>query len=442
MNNTVLIESKLRQKLRLTCTILCVFCLCAIAVLVCIVMIGNKNLNGQVTEIEGVLDKVYEKESNVISMKDEKEYNVVWASNLDVDLNEYKDKTVTLVVTQEAFAGANPWVLGLIVDNETIVDYNETLIYKTESNNELKTVIISVTVILCVITCGVFIWRFNVKPHTERPLLTEFAEFLSQRQPTCPERKSLIVYLCVYIGLMFALMLTGVILSPTAETINDLPSAAVIVLWVLVGVAIIGAAGVVILLVWLNRREIEFYNDNLPFDFSDISHAPLRKKVKEELQQELRKERDLHPDTYADGGNGYDITFDEKGVLLSEPYDYDASAYLPDADDVFAITGDKSPLGQVVIKLSYEELNLEAVPHFRKGSRPMMIIVKSRLQKNSRFPEELVNDIHIPLDANFQKTLNKFNVKVENLDYLLSNKKQLMLENCLILFKNRGKIKK
>lgn len=440
MNNTVLVESKLRQKLKLTCTLLCVFCLCAIAVLVCVAMICNKNLNGQVTEATGTLDKVYETESNVLTLHDGKDYNVVWSKDIDVDMNDFKGKTVTLVVTQETFAGANPWVLGLVVDNKTFVDYRDTLDYQTKSNNEVKTIVIIVTAVLCAATCGVFIWRFNVKPVVERELYKEFGEFLSLRQPTCPERKITVVYSCVYIALIFALLFTSIILDPDSETMTELATAAEVVLWILIGVSAIGLIGLVVLLNWTTRREIDFYAKNLPFDFYDISHAQLRKKVKAQLQQELLKDRQLHPDTYADGGNGYDVTFEENGVSLVAQYDNNEPEPLPEAEDVFTYNDNAVSKNTNAIRLSYEQLNLEAVAYYRKGNRPMMIIVKSRLTRSNVFPEEFVNDIHIPFDSNLQHTLQKFNVKVENLDYLLENKKRLMLENCLIVGKNKGKM--
>ena len=59
-----------------------------------------------------------------------------------------------------------------------------------------------------------------------------------------------------------------------------------------------------------------------------------------------------------------------------------------------------------------------------------MIIIKSRLKPQVDFPEDLVNDLHIAFDVNLQNTINAFNVPVENLDYLLENKKRLMLANC------------
>ncbi len=209
------------------------------------------------------------------------------------------------------------------------------------------------------------------------------------------------------------------------------------------------------LLFWLGKEEINFYDKNFPFDFSDISHIQMRKKAKEELQQQILKEYAEHPDTFADGGNGYDVTFDEKGVTLTlqmplwdenEESAFPQQTEMPSADAVFGensvtdINGKTEiNFNKTIMSFTYEQLNFEALAHFRKNIHPMTVIIKSRLNRTDDFPEEFVNDIHIALDINLLNTLKKFNIKVENLDYLLQNKKQLMLENCLTFSKNKGK---
>ena len=89
----------------------------------------------------------------------------------------------------------------------------------------------------------------------------------------------------------------------------------------------------------------------------------------------------------------------------------------------------ETPRNVPSLTLTYGELNFEAIAHYRRNDHPMMIIIKSRLTKTD-LPEEFVNDLHIALDVNVLKTVQTFNVPVENLQYLLDNKKALMLENC------------
>lgn len=458
MNNTVLIENKIRQKLKLICALMCVISLFFITALVCVFLVGRQTLNGQTNEVSGVLSEIYTEEGdNTVTIDKDKHYNVVWndADN-GIDLNDYIDKTVTLIVTRDTFA-SNPWALGLVINGETVVDYKITLDIQTAANNNLKIIFSAVAAVLCAATCGLFIWRFNLQPVKERELYKEFGEFLSQRQPTCKERKILLIYVAVYIGILIALLLTAVLIDPNADTISELCSAAKGVLWALLAVCIAGLAGALALNRWIARKEIDFYAEKLPFDFSDISHTLMRKKLKEQLQQEILKDYADHPDTYADGGNGYDVTFEKGGVSLTLPFDEEETQQIqntpmPSANEVFGemnqndsretsdnlIVTNKSRL-----QLSYEELNLEAVAYFRKNCcRPMVIIVKSRIEKTDKLPEEFTNDIHIPFDINLFNTLNKYDVKVEGLEYLLENKKQLMIDNCLNFRKNKRKIEK
>lgn len=446
MDNTVLVESKIRQKLKLACTLMCVFCLIFIAFVVIVAMIEKHNLNGQTDEVSGVLSEVYVEGSNTLTIDGDKLYNVVWNDKeSNIDMTTLQGKTITLIIARNTFA-SNPWAFGLVVDGETIVDYQATLSSKRASNNEMKTVVIAVAAVFCVATCGLFIWRFNIQPLVERELYKEFGEFLSQRQPTSPKRKIMIVYVAVYFAVILALFVTSVVLDPEAETIPELSTAAKAVLWTLLAFVVVGLAGLFVLKEWLARQEINFYNEKLPFDFNDISHAPLRKKVKVELQKEILKEREAHPHTYADGGNGYDVTFDKTGVTLTVPMDEFAPSatpqQMPDAEAVFGdnpFDENEASVNKNALFLTYEQLNFEAIAYYRKNVRPMMIIIKSRLAKTEDLPEEFVNDIHIPFDANLLRTLNSFNVKVENLEYLLQNKKRLMLENCLTFSKNKSK---
>lgn len=460
MKNTVLVESKTRQRLKMACALMCVFCLCFIAVLVCVVMIGSQTLNGQTDEITGVLNEVYVDDTNTVIIDKDKHFNVVWDDEeYGIKLADFIGKTVTLTVTHDTFSASNPWALGLSADGQTIVDFKTTLDKKTAENNEIKTVVIIVTAILCVATCGLFIWRFNIAPLAERELYGEFAEYLSARQPTCKQRKWMIAYVAVYFALVVALLITTVLIDPNAETIPELVPAAKAVLWTMLAVTVVGGIGIFVFREWITYKEIDFYAEKLPFDFTDISHAPLRKTVKEQLQQEILKEHNEHPHTYADGGNGYDATFGENGVTLSIPlddWDPDMQPHnnveMPDANAVFCDTAatentvaaeqNRVPENRVVMTLSYDELNFEAVAHFRKGARPMMIVIKSRLERKESFPEEFVNDLHFAFDSNLQNTLNLFNAKVDNLEELLNNKKQLMLENCLTFRKKNAKTTK
>ncbi|MCM1195270.1 MAG: hypothetical protein NC332_04975 [Firmicutes bacterium] len=431
MNNTVLVESTLRQKLRLTCVLLCIFCMISIVSLILISVIGKVNLNGQTSEVTGELQEVFKSGSNVLTFSNGDEYNVVWDENTVVDWDAYSGKTITLIVSQSTFGDSNPWIFGLVVEGETVVDHVAVIAAKTAQNNEMKTVVAIITAVMCVGTCAVFIWRFNVKPTTEHPLYEQFAEFLIFRQPVCKQRKTLIIVTAVWTVAFFLLFFAAAIIGAIIGTdeVNSV-EAALMITGACIGA--IGACVSIILSKWVFKKEIDFYAEKLPFDFSDISHISMRKKYKEELQSEILKDRELNPHTFADGGNGYDVVFGEKGVTLKVPFDGDDMIAPPDAEEVFALNGD--PFGGEDVKpnlfFTYGEMNFEAIAHYRKNSRPMMIIIKSRLERRNDFPEEFVNDVHIALDVNLLNTLKEFNVEAENLQYILDNKKLLMRENC------------
>lgn len=91
-----------------------------------------------------------------------------------------------------------------------------------------------------------------------------------------------------------------------------------------------------------------------------------------------------------------------------------------------------------VLSLTYEQLNLELVPYYFVGmqqqqKRPLVAVVKSRISDEVKqevdLPEYFVHDLHMLFDVNMLDTLVKFNVPIEGVDELLSNKKQLILAN-------------
>lgn len=445
MKNTVTVEKPLRRNLKLASALMCVISLCFIAVLVSVAQIGKLNLNGQVTNVTGVLTGVFEEESNALTIDGDKFFNVVWGDDEDVNFEDYKGKEITIVTSQKTFGASNPWVLGLIVDGETIVDYNKTIQSKTAENDELKTVFIAVTAVVCVATCAVMIWRFNTPPLVERVLYHEFAEFACNRQPPCPERKKMLWYVCGFIIGLVALAIPSLVLDANAETFADMSPVGLAFAIGWIAYAVLGIAVTIVLRVWADHREKKFYAEKLPFDFSDISHFTMRKSVKEKMQQELRKAYDDNPDLYPDGGNGYDVLFQEGRAHVQvaeyEQQKNNAQIVAPSAEEVFGSTDTNTdtakpadtydePTYRTIMTLTYDEMNLEAVAHYRKCARPMTIIIKSRLTKNADFPDEFENDLHFVLDSNLLGTLRKYNVAVENLDYILNNKAQLMKENC------------
>lgn len=439
MKNTVTVEKKIISRLKIATFVLFIFCCLMIFMLVCTKMIQKQNLNGQIYERTGEITKIDEQDGvDYITLKvDDKttyEFNSVLGD--EFDWQPYLNQTVTVIVPQQTFAWSNPWILGLKDGENVVVDYNTVLEQKRQENNEMVLVSAILTGVLAAATLAAFIWRVNITPTVESPLDKQFAEFAYDRQPTCPERKTFTIVTCVYAAFIIILgMLCSILTSTTGE--DKLNTTGIVLISVFGFVAVFGAVALIILSRWAFRREIDFYADKLPFDFSDISHAHIRKSVKEELQKQIKAEREAYPHIYGDGGNGYEAEFTPDGINLYVNFDY-GTEQSTDISQVFSdIPSESDPFGDgartvnvPAVTLTYEELNLEARSFYRRKTHPMLIIVKSRLVRRDDFPEEFANDLHFLLDSNLLKTLKTFDVKVENLDYLLENKKQLMLENC------------
>lgn len=441
MQNTVLVERKLRQNLMYALVILFIFCALMIAMLVCFSMIGKQNLNGNVTNVDGTIAKAERDDSiNVVTLTQEngeKQYNIVWDENkYNVDWTRYIDKKVTLVTATQTFGASNTWALGLKVDNVVIVDYNDTITVKRAENKEMITIAAIIAGILGIATCGVFIWRVNINPTVERPLAEQYAEFLTHRQPTCPARKKMLIGLVVWLIVWIIFMILFICFTP-AEDNAPLGTLATVFLTLFLTVTVGGLVAFPVIARVVFRQEIDFYENKLPFDFTDISFAPMAKKVKTQLQKEIKEERERYPHIHGDGGNGYDVEFTYVGVNLYEMFNFNSHTQANNVSDVFPDMPKEStpfygetPGNVPVLSFTYDELKFEAVAHYRSNDHPMMIIIKSRLARRDDMPDAFANDLHFAFDINLLKTIETFNIPVENLQFLLENKKTLMLENC------------
>ena len=129
--------------------------------------------------------------------------------------------------------------MGLETDEGTVVDFNDTLKSKRESNDTMILVCAVLAGVLGVATCGVFIWRVNLSPTVERPLDKQYCEFLVQRQPVCPQRRILtIVSLCF----VAAILIFGTVSASLSGLAEDNPTLVTpsIVIAVLLAAILIG----------------------------------------------------------------------------------------------------------------------------------------------------------------------------------------------------------
>lgn len=436
MKNTILTQSKIRTSLQAVITVLIIFCIMMVFMLVSFKQVGDITLSGETAEVTGVITKI---DGSEVTLDNGKEYNVVCDK---VEMNDYLNKEVTLITPLETYS-SNPWILGLVVNGETLVNAQENLAEHKESNDSGILASAVITGVLAVALCVVIVWFINSKRVEEKPLLHAYCETFAQRQPGSPSTKSTAIAIIVWLVLITALTIITPFVASDAETAEYMTATDFILLGLWLVVFFGGLIPFIVLTKIAFRKEVEMYAEKFPFDFTDITHIRMKKAMKEQLQKDLIADREKHPHLYGDGGNGYDVTFEQGGVVLTPPFYEDE---LPETEDkteyIFSdmpknetssevFEGMGAPIEKPnAIRLSYERLNFEAVAHYRRNTKPLMVVIKSRIADNSDLPQEFQNDLHLLLDVHLLKTLQTFNVPVENLQYILDNKFQLMKENC------------
>lgn len=430
MNNKIIMERPLRRRL-LTALIAIVVFMVAFAInLLVLRAISAKNYSGHVNEVLGVVEEVNhdEDDDGVSIVVNGTRYNANTVARFteNLRLDELLNQTVTLYTTQTQ-VGNTPWVLGIKQGDELLADYESVIAAGKEENKEVMTVFGICAGISFVAACGVYVWRLRVPATAEYDLAQKYSEYSFARQPNCPEYKWLWKYILIYLSytLIYAIVtaLVGSVVKNTATQIAVSVSLSV--------VFVVGTVGVFAVLNWVVKKEREFYVKNFPFDFTDVSHVFMRKKFKEQLQAELNAEHAEHPHRYGDGGNGYTVEFSDTGLKF---YLYDEYDEEPSAESVF---GEQEGATKYLCTVDYATLNFEALPFYRKKDHPLTVVIKSRLN-DWDLPDELkpsstverINDVHIVLDSNLLASLRQFDVSVENLQYILDNKEQLIQENC------------
>ncbi|MCH5157105.1 MAG: hypothetical protein J1G02_04430 [Clostridiales bacterium] len=395
-----------------------------------------KNYSGEVIEVTGEIQEVnyHDDDNGVDIVVNGTKYNAnrLAAYNGDLNLDELKNQTVTLYITKTQ-VGKISWVLGLMQGDQVLADYKQ-VIEQGRDENRNTMIVFGVCAGVCLAAaCGVYVWRMRISPTKEYDLAQKYAEYNLARQPSCPEYRIFFMCLLIYTIVVIACMTTIGIVCDSVDN-ETIPVAIGVSLG---GIALLCTIGMLIIIpLWIFKKEREFYVSNFPFDFSDVSKIPMRKKFKEQLQAELNTERELHPHRYGDGGNGYTVEFSETGLKI---YDFDAlyNDETPNTEEVFGVQDTERDERRLLCVMDYQTLNFEALPFYRKTNKPMAVVIKSRLNESDlpdalkpKSENENANDIHIIFDSNLLATLRHFNVPVENLDYILDNKEQLIAENC------------
>lgn len=424
MHNKVFLPSHRYMRLRTASATLFIIALIFVGLMIFVGVLNGRNFNGEVAQLSGEVTFVDEDKDGyfLIELDGKTRYTASPIRSMYDDWQSLLGKQVTLTLPQKQVNSTYRWIIGVQVGDNVIVDYRETLQNRRVLNRNALIALGVFLGALIVSSGAVYAWQKNTSPTVERDLAPSYCDFTADRQPCCPLYRKLPIISFGYAMLVSVLCLIDTLIRAYV------PNNRVVIAVAVVAVIICAAATVLLLLttyLWLPQKEREFYAENYPFDFNDISHVAMRKKFKEQLQKELTAEAEAYPHRYGEGGNSLLCDFTEKGVTLSLETNPDEK---PSADEVFGEGGEDMVH---LCDLTYEELNFEAVPHYRKKDRPLFIVVKSRLQPTERLENlGIYNDIHIVLDSNLLATLRHFGVQVENLDYLLENKAQLMKENC------------
>ena len=439
MNNKVLVPNEKYQLLKAVALLILLPAVMAIILLFTFRATDTRNYNGNVIEISGIVFRVdVDEDGAEILLSNNETYNAnrIKSCYPDFDLKSLRNKQITIYVPEKQIGvRPQPWVIGIKQGDVTLVDYHKVI---ADGKAEAKLGMIisgSIAGALFAISVGFYLWKMRVSPIKEEDLYKDYCEFEKLRQPSCPQYKLLSIAVVVYLVLTLVCCIVIGAVCESNENIGVQISVSVVMCLIFAW----STVAILLLPWWLAKKERQFYVENFPFDFTDISHIIVhgkQKKYKQELQAELIETRKNFPHRHFDAGNGFVVDFTENGV---EFFDEEAGFATPCADFVFGEGSEEAKLAPPVYKLTYQQLNLEALPYYRPKDHPLTVVVKSRIEDNFGLPEEMQNDLHFMLDSNLLATLLHFDVAVENLQYILDNKAQLIKENCTGRKKKKGK---
>ena len=441
MNNTIKCSSQVRSRLITAIVVILIFVVSFVIGAVSIIRIGNTTLDGNVTEVTGVLTK-YDKEENdfVIRINDvDGTYNASPLINAlkdklgsDVAAEEYAEnlagKLITFYIPQHPSSTNNVWILGLKVDEDIAIDYT-TLIPKLQQTNKTTTTALVVcAVVFAVVACALIIAYTRQSPQKTYVLSEKFAEFLANQQPTYANKNKTMPVILIVEGVVFLLSVLACVICENfvSEKVSD-------IMYTVSGIYMLAVvASAIVMYVILKNKTRQMYKDNYPFDSTDFCLLPVGKKMKKEFIEHMKAFRATNPDLYTDGGNLYDLLFTDHGVEVysideeNESEDFDQDDEQPffdnkNSDEEYHaknITYGRTP----ELTLTYDQLNFEALPYFNVANKPIVVVIKSRLDPNTvSLSDDFQNDIHLHLDGDLLSTLSTYNVRVERLELILGD---------------------
>ena len=414
MKNTLPFPSQKRNTINTAILVTAIFLLLTLIFLCLFHIKLKKDFNGKTQTVQGVVTQVKIGKSLFIRLDDENSYNcnlVRQTANIS-DWNVLQGKTVTIVVSQES-SNNSPLVLGISVPDVTEVNFEDTLAQKTQENTTGRTVCTIVAVVLACVACVFIVLRTRTTQNDEIPFVQLFVHGYSKMQPSKKRTDLGIIVKC-------SLALSFIVPYVVGAIMEKQQSEAV------VGATVFGLyaamlTATAILTLFVNKiirtENVVFYKESYPFDIADLSFSETQKGKKQELQQQIKKELQENPHCYSDE-LGRNIKFTEQGAEL---YDFQSeSGSVSGAFDTDFAT--------LVAKFTYEQLNFEALPFCVSTQCPLVVVVKSRLSEKDGCYKFLPIDLHFCLSKNLLKTLETFNVHVENLHKILDNKEAYMKE--------------
>ena len=451
MNNTIKCPSQARTGLITAIVIIILFVACFVISAVSITRIGNTTLDGNVIEVKGVLTK-YDKEENDFVIRINDVDGTYKASPLinalkdklgsDAAAEEYAEnltgKLITFYIPQHPSSANNVWILGLKVDKDIAIDYT-TLIPKLQQTNKTTTTTFVVCAVVFAVVACVLIIAYTRQSRQKTYVLSEkFAEFFANQQPTYANKNKTMPVILIVEGIVFLLSILACTICENfvSEKVSD-------IMYTVSGIYILAViASAIVMYVLLRNKTRQMYKDNYPFDSTDFCLLPLtlNKKMKKEFIEHMKAFRATNPDLYSDGGNYYDLLFTDHGVeVYSIDEEYESENFDQDDEQPFFDNknSDEEYHSQNVtygrtpeLTLTYDQLNFEALPYFNVANKPIVVVIKSRLDPNTvSLPDDFQNDIHLHLDGDLLNTLATYDVRVERLEQILGDLPTLLDKN-------------
>ncbi len=383
----------------------------------------NTSYDGNTKTIDGVVSKVsLSDEHFVLLLEGNNTEYTTSAVSTQYNWEALLGKQVQLILPQNDTNSKSDKILGLIIDGKIEIDAEQTIESKIAENREIVNVMIALICVSAVAVCVLIVCAINSKPK-EISLAREIAELNAYRQPSYPKLTKTLAIFALFLTLLIAVTFIFMIIS--GEQVENKDEIKLVFALILLTISISGLIAMLIMLNKLRKKTIEFYEVNYPFDFNNVSHMHLPKKTKERILEEIQRMALLYPHTYSDFGNYFQVQFTEDSVLVFDIDEFEEYDDHHSRENIF----DSEDRPQPIMQFTYNKLNFEAIPFTRIAPlKPIVVVIKSRLEHTDDFPEEFINDLHFVLDSNLLETLRHFDVTVEKLDNTLQNLHQLMTE--------------